>query len=183
MGSGVVRPGEASIIAGTWSINQVFSTAPVVDPAVFMVSKIDDSRFVNIEASATSAANLEWYVRELVERGAHHDDPFGFCNERLGAVTPSADDPYFHPFIYGSGQGAEFRAGFYGLAGWHKEGHLLRALFEGVMFEHRRHIAALQAAGVDFQPRGFVRRRRAQSPLAANVRRLPGRPDHRRRSP
>lgn len=56
----------------------------------------------------------------------------------------------FHPFLYGSGQGAEYRAGFYGLAGWHKEGHMLRALFEGVMFEHRRHINVLKDAGVSF---------------------------------
>lgn len=150
MGAGVVRAGEASIIAGTWSINQVFSSEPVVDPSVFMAARFGPGRFVNIESSATSAANLEWYVRELVERGAHHEDPFGYCNRLVGSVSPAWDDPIFHPFLYGSGQGASFRAGFYGLAGWHKEGHLLRALFEGVMFEHRRHIEVLKAAGVTF---------------------------------
>jgi L-xylulokinase len=150
LGSGVVDPGAASIIAGTWSINQIFSDKPLIDPNVFMVSGFGPDRFVNIEASATSAANLEWYVRELVERGAHHDDPFGYCNDRIAEVKPAADDPYFHPFLYGSGQGAEFRAGFYGLAGWHCEGHLLRALFEGVMFEHRRHIDVLLASGSRF---------------------------------
>lgn len=150
IGSGVVKPGEASIIAGTWSINQVFSERPTISRSMFMASGFAPARFVNIEASATSAANLEWYVREFVERGAHHEDPFGFCNDRIAEVTPSADDPYFHPFLYGSAQDADFRAGFYGLAGWHSEGHLLRALFEGVMFEHRRHIEVLQASGVRF---------------------------------
>ena len=43
------------------------------------------------------------------------------------------------------------RAGFYGVAGWHGEGHLLRALFEGVAFEHRRHVDVLRAAGVRFE--------------------------------
>ncbi|WP_112324320.1 FGGY-family carbohydrate kinase [Oceanibium sediminis] len=150
MGSGVVAAGEASIIAGTWSINQVFSDTPVVDDGVFMVSGFGPGRFVNIESSATSAANLEWYVRELVERGGHHDNPFGFCNDRLGAVTPARDDPFFHPFLYGSGQGADYRAGYFGLAGWHGEGHLLRALFEGVTFEHLRHVEVLRGAGVGF---------------------------------
>jgi len=150
MGSGVVAVGEASIICGTWSINQVFSSTPVVDPGVFMVAGFGRARFVNIEASATSAANLEWYVREFIERGEHHDDPFGYCNAKVGEVTPAADDPFFHPFLYGSGQGAEYRAGFYGIAGWHGEGHMLRALFEGVMFEHRRHIEVLRSAGVAF---------------------------------
>lgn len=150
MGAGVVRPGEASVIVGTWSINQVFSAAPVIDPNVFMVSSFGHGRFVNIESSATSAANLEWYVRELVERGGHHGDPFGGCNALVGAVTPAADDPFFHPFLYGVGRNPAARAGFYGLAGWHKEGHMLRALFEGVMFEHRRHIDVLAEAGVTF---------------------------------
>ncbi|AVO37523.1 FGGY-family carbohydrate kinase [Pukyongiella litopenaei] len=148
MGSGVVSEGEASLIAGTWGINQVFSARPAVDPTVFMVAAFGPDRFVNIESSATSAANLEWYVREFVERGAHHDDPFGYCNSQIGNVAPGKDDPFYHPFLYGSGQGAEFRAGFYGIAGWHSEGHLLRALFEGVMFEHRRHVEVLKSAGL-----------------------------------
>jgi L-xylulokinase len=150
MGSGVVGAGEASLIAGTWSINQVFSTQPTNDPNVFMACNFGEDRFVNIEASATSAANLEWYVREFVERGGHHDDPFGHCNDCVGQVSPQLDDPYFHPFLYGSAQGGEFRAGFYGLAGWHGEPHMLRALFEGVMFEHRRHIDVLRAGGQTF---------------------------------
>jgi L-xylulokinase len=150
MGAGVVRPGEASIIVGTWSINQVFSAAPVVDPRVFMVSGFGPGRFVNIESSATSAANLEWYVRELVERGGHPDDPFGRCNALVGSVAAAASDPFFHPFLFGSGRNPAARAGFYGLAGWHHEGHMLRALFEGVMFEHRRHVDVLADAGVKF---------------------------------
>jgi L-xylulokinase len=150
LGSGVVREGEASLIAGTWSVNQVFSSRAVDDRRVFMAAGFAPGRFVNIESSATSAANLEWYVRELVERGGRHDDPFGHCNARIAEVSPSADDPFFHPFLYGSGQGADFRAGFYGLAGWHTEGHLLRALFEGVLFEHRRHVEVLAASGSTF---------------------------------
>lgn len=150
LGSGVVKPGQASIIVGTWNINQVLSDTPVVDPAVFMVTGFGPQRFVSIDASATSAANLEWYVRTFVERGGHHDDPFGYCNARVAEVEPGADDPIFHPYLYGSGQSAAARGGLYGLAGWHGEGHILRALYEGVVFEHRRHIEVLTASGVAF---------------------------------
>lgn len=146
MGSGVINAGEASIIAGTWSINQVFADRPVISPDVFMVTTFGRNRYVNIESSATSAANLEWYVHRV--RGDHGDHAFERCNELVGSVTPRADDPFFHPFIFGSRLGAEFRGGFYGLAGWHGEGHMLRALFEGVCFEHRRHIGVLREAGL-----------------------------------
>ena len=32
LGSGVVRPGQVSIVLGTWSINQVLSSEPLVHP-------------------------------------------------------------------------------------------------------------------------------------------------------
>ena len=86
LGSGAVGAGAASIVVGSWSINQVFSDAPVSDDRVFMVAAFGPGRFVNMENSATSAANLEWYVREMVERGCHYDDPFGFVNEVVAAL-------------------------------------------------------------------------------------------------
>lgn len=150
LGSGAVGPGAASIVVGSWSINQVFSEAPVRDERVFMVAAFGPGKFVNMENSATSAANLEWYVRTLVERGNHHEDPFGFVNAAVGDVTPAHDDPLFHPFLYGGRLGVHLRGGFFGVAGWHGEGHLLRALYEGVMFEHRRHVEVLAEAGVTF---------------------------------
>ena len=148
LGSGVSQPGQVSIVLGTWSINQVLSGEPLVNPDMFMAVGFGPGRYANIEASATSAANLEWYVRELVERGEHQENAFELVDACVADVTPRQDDPFFHPFLFGSGQGAEFRAGFYGLAGWHGEGHLLRALFEGVAFEHRRHLEVLGAAGL-----------------------------------
>lgn len=148
MGSGAALPGSASVVAGSWSINQVFSDRPVQDERVFMVAAYGPERYANMENSATSAANLEWYVRALIERGGHHDDPFGSVNELVGAVKPAHDDPLFQPFLYGGRLGSHYRASFFGVAGWHGEGHILRALFEGVMFEHRRHVGVLAAAGV-----------------------------------
>jgi L-xylulokinase len=150
LGSGVVDRGQASIIVGTWSINQVVAAKIARDQNIFMTSIFGPNRVMAIESSATSAANLEWYVRELIERGHHVDDPFGVANDRAASVRPSADDPYYHPYLYGSRLGASRRAGFYGIAGWHNEGHMLRALFEGVAFEHKRHIDVLRRAGIAF---------------------------------
>ena len=66
-----------------------------------MVSAFAPTRFVNMENSATSAADLEWSVRTLVERGAHTGNSFNLVNEAVGCTKPSADDPLFHPFLYG----------------------------------------------------------------------------------
>ena len=150
LGSGAVENGQASIIVGTWSINQVIADRIAHDPRIFMTSVFGPGRMMAIESSATSAANLEWYVREIIERGGHFDDPFRTANDLAGRVSPAADDPYYHPYLYGSRLGATMRAGFYGVAGWHSEAHLLRALFEGIAFEHKRHIDVLRSAGIRF---------------------------------
>jgi len=151
IGSGVTRTGAASIIAGTWSINQVVVDAPRLKKPFFMSSTFDRERYMAIESSATSAANLEWLVREFFH-GEQPDggSPFDRCCELAAAVEPAADDPIYHPFLYGAQQDGNARAGFYGVAGWHTKGHLIRALLEGVAFGHRQHIETLRDAGANF---------------------------------
>jgi len=147
LGSGAIGPGTASIVLGSWSINQVFADTPARDPDVFMIAAFGPGRFANMDNSATSAINLEWYVRTLIERNGHKGDAFAQVNALVGRAAMAAADPMFHPFLYGGRHGAHQRGGFYGLAGWHDEGHLLRALYEGVAFEHRRHVEVLRKAG------------------------------------
>jgi L-xylulokinase len=151
LGSGVSRTGSASIIAGTWSINQVIIDGPDLDGPVFMSSTFDRTRYMAMENSATSAANLEWLVREFFE-GEHEEgvSPFDACCAFAAAVEPATDDPLYHPYLYGAQQDGHARAGFYGIAGWHTKGHLVRALLEGVVFGHRHHIETIRKAGATF---------------------------------
>lgn len=177
VGSGVTRTGAASVIAGTWSINQVITDEPIRDPSIFMLSTFDRQRYLAIESSATSAANLEWIVREFLEHGGEADkSPFELCSELVASVDPNSDIPVYHPFLYGSQQNGHARAGFYGIAGWHTRAHLLRALFEGVAFEHRRHVETLHKAGTDFDEvvlSGGGSRSSVWSQIFADVLRVP----------
>lgn len=146
-GAGAFGPGAASVVLGSWSINQVIGRAPLRDPRIFMVTVVGPGRFANMDNSATSAANLEWYVRTLIARDGPRADAFACANALAGRAAIAAADPMFLPFLHGGPGGAHQRGGFHGLAGWHDEGHLLRALLEGVCFQHRRHLALLEAAG------------------------------------
>jgi len=151
LGSGVSRTGSASIIVGTWSVNQVILDGPDLDAPVFMSSTFDRTRYMAMENSATSAANLEWLVREFFE-GEHEESisPFDACCAFAASIEPAADDPLYHPYLYGAQQDGHARAGFYGIAGWHSKGHLIRALLEGVAFGHRDHIETIRKAGATF---------------------------------
>ncbi|MGH3952083.1 MAG: FGGY-family carbohydrate kinase, partial [Pseudonocardiaceae bacterium] len=46
--------------------------------------------------------------------------------------------------LYGSPYSVDASASFVGLRGWHQRGHLLRAIMEGVVFNHRHHVDALR---------------------------------------
>ena len=153
LGAGTTQPGQASIVAGTWSINQVVVEQPVSDPSIFMAAAISPDRFVEAEASATSATNLAWMVREFLtdnDLQADESTVLAHCNELVAGVELVPGLPIFHPFIYGSGSNGSARAGFYGIGGWHTRAHMIHAIYEGVVFGHLQHIAKLRNAGVDF---------------------------------
>ncbi|AHF78713.1 L-xylulose kinase [Sodalis praecaptivus] len=148
IGSGVVASGDASIVAGTWSINQVVVDRPDYLRPVFMNSIIEKDRYMAIEASATSAANLDWFVREFADgRGGQGA---ARSSEEVASVLPDDRLPLYHPYLYSGRKAGPAKAGFYGLGGWHTRADMLYALFEGVTFAHRAHIDRLRAAGIAF---------------------------------
>jgi L-xylulokinase len=149
IGSGVHAPGQAAIVAGTWGINQVVRETPLVDERIFHASTWRADRYVAVESSATSAVNLEWFVRELAP--THDASAFEDCNRLVEQVRPAAENPLFLPFLYGSATHADARGAFVGLSGWQGRAEMLSALYEGVVFEHRRHIDRLKAAGAAFE--------------------------------
>lgn len=153
LGAGVVDPGQICIVAGTWSINEIVTADPIVDPSLFMTTLYTvPGLWLTIEASATSATNLEWFItqfcsEERAEAGARGVSVYEVCNEKVAGLPPGSSDIIFHPFLFGSNVQPSARAGFYGIAGWHTRAHLLRALYEGVVYGHLNHIEKLRAAG------------------------------------
>ncbi|CAB1058427.1 Carbohydrate kinase, FGGY family [Olavius sp. associated proteobacterium Delta 1] len=153
LGAGVHQPGQVCIIAGTWSINEIVTSDPIVDPALFMTSiyTVPDL-WLTIEASATSATNLEWFVTQFCAEEKTEADRRGIsvydvCSEMVDSLPPGGSDIIFHPFLFGSNVQASARAGFYGIAGWHTKAHMLRSLYEGVVYGHLSHFEKLRDAG------------------------------------
>jgi L-xylulokinase len=157
LGAGVFQPGQVCVIAGTWSINEIVTAEPLVDPSLFMTSIYTvPGLWLSIDASATSATNLEWFVTHFCgeerqvakQRGV---SVYELCNEMVASLPPGGTDIIFHPFLYGSNVQPTARAGFYGIAGWHTKAHMARALYEGVVYGHLNHIEKLRAAGAQMQ--------------------------------
>lgn len=147
VGAGVTRPGQASLILGTWSVNQAVVETPVA--GVFMSAALSPGRFMAMENSATSATNLEWLAHnQLAYDRRAEQGRFALADTLAAAAPPKPDGPLYHPYLYGGAGDPSARAGWFGLAGWHDGADMLRALFEGVAFAHLVHLTKLEASGV-----------------------------------
>ncbi len=157
VGTGTIQAGQACIVAGTWSINQVITETVVTDDEIFLnCFSADPSRYLVVEGSATSTTNLEWFVNEFCAEEKYRAAQEGvsvydLCNALVAQTPIDASHVIFHPFLYGSNVQANARAGFYGMAGWHTRAHLLRALYEGIVFGHLSHIQKLRQVGARFE--------------------------------
>ncbi|BDU40977.1 FGGY-family carbohydrate kinase [Vibrio nigripulchritudo] len=153
LGAGVWDENDASIVTGTWSINQVV-TNKIPDKRLFMTCLFPDNRYLAIESSATSASNLEWFVQEFFQfekaQLSAGESIFELCNQLVESVEISETLPLFHPYLYGSGDSGAARGNFFDLAGWHKKTHLLYAVYEGIVFGHLEHVNKLRTANIGF---------------------------------
>ena len=153
VGAGVIDEGMLCIIAGTWSINEVVMRQPLVDERILMCTLFAvPGMWLATDSSATSATNLEWFVtqfchEESTAAAARGISVYEVCNEIVASMPPGSTDVIFHPFLFGSNVQANARAGFYGLGAWHTKAHVLRALYEGVVFGHLDHVNRLKDAG------------------------------------
>jgi L-xylulokinase len=149
----VISEGVICIIAGTWGINEVVTARPIIDKRIYICSLYAvPGLWLTSESSPTSATNLEWFVsnfcyEEQVEAAGRGISVYDVCNEKVASLPPGSTDVIFHPYLFGSDVQATARAGFYGLGAWHTKPHLLRALYEGVVYSHLDHVEKLRAAG------------------------------------
>ncbi|MBE3068790.1 MAG: carbohydrate kinase [Planctomycetes bacterium] len=145
---GITDETQLCMIAGTWGNNQYISETPVVDD-VYMTSCFSmPGYYLMLEGSATSASNLEWFVteffgaeREKAEREGR--SVYDLCNDLVAATKPGDSGIVFLPFLFGSNANPDAKACLVGAGGWHTRGHVLRAIYEGVVFSHWWHVQRL----------------------------------------
>ncbi|MFA6776596.1 MAG: FGGY-family carbohydrate kinase [Sphaerochaetaceae bacterium] len=149
IGMDIVQNNFLCVIAGTWGINQYISRTPVLDHSVEMNSFYCYGDYYLIEeSSATSAGNLEWYIRmflgkEAMEAKARNRNIYQICDELVSSVRPEDDEIVFLPYIFGSNYNPNAKACLIGMDSHHTQAHMLRAVFEGIVFCHKVHIEKL----------------------------------------
>jgi L-xylulokinase len=107
-----------------------------------------DDYYLMLEGSATSASNLEWFVTQFFDAEGSADPEqsrcaYDLCNELVGSIGPDDSNIVFLPFLYGSNVNPDAKGCFVGLESSHTRAHVLRAIYEGVVFTHLSHVDKL----------------------------------------
>ena len=139
------------MIAGTWSINEYLRREPVTDGKVQMNSLFALPEYYLIEESSpTSAGNNEWFVKTLLpevrsEAGQNGRSVYDVMNEWVSSIPPEEFVPIFHPFLMARNVHPNAMGSFIGLDVSHTRAHLVKSVYEGIVYCHRWHLEKLLA--------------------------------------
>lgn len=147
--SGLSDEEQMCMIAGTWSINEFIRKTPVTNQTVDLNSMFCIPGYYLVEESSpTSAGNMEWFIRSLMgaekeEAAAEGRSVYDITNEWVASVEPEDCLVIFLPFLNGSNEDALAKGTFVGLTAYHSKKHMLRAVYEGIVFSHLTHVRKL----------------------------------------
>ncbi|MFW5695380.1 MAG: FGGY-family carbohydrate kinase [Alkalispirochaeta sp.] len=146
LATGVEHPNELTGVVGTWSISAFVTSdytraARHADRYVIQAHSVPGMYLIH-EASPTSAGNLEWFTATLLPE-MPEERRFEYCNEVVAATPETAVS--FYPYLFGSDLSAEASGTFVGLRAGTTREEIIRAIYEGVVFQHVRHMKRLLA--------------------------------------
>ena len=142
LGAGVIDDSTYALIAGTWGINAFASKTMVETTSITQCCRFFGSvPYVCIDSAPTSCSNLEWFVKNVLD-----EMPYEQVN-RLVAREPDDDDLFYLPYLYAPMDIPKAKGGFVGLKSHHTKSAMLRAVYEGIVFEHRYRLEKLRAIG------------------------------------
>ncbi|WP_366927930.1 FGGY-family carbohydrate kinase [Clostridium sp.] len=145
----ITNEDNIAVIAGTWSINEYISKKPVLNKTIMMNSLYCISGYYLIEeCSATSAGNNAWFVDMFLGEEKQIAKELGvniysYCSEMAGSVAPDEQNIIFLPYIFGSNYNPQAKATLIGMDSHHTRAHIVRAVYEGIVFCHMVHLEKL----------------------------------------
>lgn len=147
--SGLSNEEEMCMIAGTWSINEFIAKQPILNGTVALNSMFCIPGYYLIEESSpTSAGNMEWFIKNLMsyekaEAKQAGTSVYDITNQWVKSIEPQENNLIFLPFLNGSNEDALAKGTFIGLTAYHNKKHMLRAVYEGIVFSHLTHVRKL----------------------------------------
>lgn len=150
LGIGGLKQGCVAIVAGTYSINETLSAKPHIGRQWFCRNGLKRGEWNNMSISPASATNYDWFLDHLCPDIRQKADQSGqsihaVLAPEIEAAFSRPSTLLYHPYLFGSPHGSQASASFIGLRGWHDRSDMLRAVLEGIAFNHRIHVDALRS--------------------------------------
>lgn len=126
------------LITGTHGINGYISSEPVLNGTI----KYNElfafaGKYLIEEGYPSSSATLEWVISVLfADTEKTPGEIYSEINEEVERVRPQEGGLVFMPFLRGYRDNAQASGTWIGLHPEHTRAHMLRAVYEGVVFSH-----------------------------------------------
>ncbi len=156
LASGILDCDTLCMIAGTWSINEhladTWNYGYGETPNSISMSFLP-GRYLVEESTPTSAGNLDWFLEKLIRPDrpdVPRDQLYGECDAAVAAVYPAECDVVFVPYLFASASHPDAKGAFFNLTNFHDRRHMIRAVYEGVVFSSVWHVRRLMTNGRHF---------------------------------
>lgn len=141
LGTGVITPGTYALVAGTWGINARVCDQLVESKDITQCCRFfGNAEYVCIDSAPTSCVNLEWFSQKVLG-----NMPYDRVNDLVDRASPDKE-LFYLPYLYAPMDLPKAEGGFRGMKPHHDAGDMLRAVFEGIVFEHRYRLEKIGAA-------------------------------------
>lgn len=126
------------IITGTHGINGYISSEPILNGTVkYNELFAFPGKYLLEEGYPSSSGTLEWVISVLfADAGKESGSIYEIVNREVDSVHPGDSDLIFLPFLRGHRDNQNAAGAWIGLRPEHTRAHMLRAVYEGVVFTH-----------------------------------------------
>ena len=144
IGASVVKSDKYCIIGGTWGINSAVLDRYISNKNITQCCNfLYPNQYMCIDSAPTSCTNLEWFLKNVIRESSYK------AADEIVQNQSFDEQLLYLPYIY-SASDVNALGSFIGLNANHTYKDMLRAVYEGIVFEHARRIEKMKEAGVDF---------------------------------
>ena len=152
-GASALESGTTMAILGTTCMVGVVSDQPVFDPPdLGLLFTLPGKTWFRAMVNVAGTLNLDWAISTIMSEHAMDPGRFGLIEKIIADIPIGAEGVTFLPYLSDSGIIAPVvdqraRAGFHGLTPRHHRGHMMRAVYEGVVLAMRDLLEVLPGGG------------------------------------
>jgi xylulokinase len=151
LGSGMCMNGEAHFYLGTSSwVSAITEQPALLSQGGFCGQSAELGELMWLYTSETACANVDWFIEQFFHEEKAKltkSELYAFIDSEAGKILPGSDALLFNPWTAGERSPVSdvyVRGGFLNINLSHTKAHMLRAIYEGIAYNLRWALEALE---------------------------------------